>query len=481
MDPNEALRLAREALAAGEDPQYVDSIVAEMTDYPNIFALRMAVESAEDLVASQEMAEVGEHPVRSALGAAGQGLSFGFMDEIVGAASPRTGDRMRRAQGLRQEHAPGATAAAGMAGAMLLPAAPALGAARMAPGAARGALTGAARGGLFGGIGGAAAGAGAAEPGERLEAAAASAPYGAAAGAALGAPAGLLGGVLGSRAARGERVGSRMRELSGLEGSRPASKAKIEAEKLRVQDTFYRPIQEQFEAIDDPRVSQFLQDLGTDPVLRTKVPRQFRPGQTGIRSGPGRRTGVLVRGSSNQPSFQDLQDLRGSLRKAGREGQGRADELTEIMEDMVGEPLREADRAWARVSSQDRAFDKGWSMFDREADLVAENRARLRSAPERDFFNEGMLSRITAQLGARDEGAVDLLTKYMDAGEDTRRKVAALFPGGESGVPFQTLQQMIKRESRNADIAAFFSSSIKSAAIGVTGGAVGASLFAPSR
>jgi hypothetical protein len=474
MNPEEALRLAREAIAAGESPEYVDQQIAQLTDYPNIFALRMAVESAADFVESQELAEIGDHPIRAALGAAGQGLSFNFLDDIVGAASPRTGRRMERAQDLREEHAPAATAAAGLAGAMALPAGVGTGAARMTPGAVRGAVTGAARGGLFGGIGGAAAGAGAADPGERLEGAAAAAPYGAGAGAALGAPMGLIGGILGSRAGRANRVGRGMREGTGLEGSRPALKSKIEAEKLRVQEEFYRPIQEQFSAIDDPRVHQFLQDVGTDPVLRTKVPRPFRPGQTGIRSGPGRRTGVLVRGSAEQPSFQDLQDIRASLRKSGREGSARADELTEIMEDMVGEPLREADRAWARVSAQDRAFDSGWSLAqNHSADLIAENRGRLRLAGEREAFNEGVLSRIIVELRQGNNAEVATLKRFI-TGDEPRAKLAAMFPGGESGTAFQSLLRMMRREASNADIAAFFNSSVKGAGIGLAaGGAVG--------
>jgi hypothetical protein len=38
---------------------------------------------------------------------------------------------------------------------------------------------------------------------------------------------------------------------------------------------------------------------------------------------------------------------------------------------------------------------------------------------------------------------------------------------------------MIKREARNADIADFFNSSVKSAAIGMAGGVAAGSLFAP--
>ena len=456
------LELASNALAEGADAEAVNARIAELSRFPNLFALQSAVESADLFVEAEELAEIGEHPVRNFLGAGVQGLTGGFFDEILGAASPRAGQRAGRAQELREDLAPTATAASGLAGAVALPAGPLAASGRFAPGAVRGALTGAGRGGLFGALGGATTGAGFAEEGERLESAKRGAQVGGLFGAALGGPFGAIGGILGSRAGRGQRVAEEMRELSDLSGRRSVSKGQIATEKSRIQAELYGPIQEQFSQVDDPRINVFLQDVSSDPILRTRIPRPVRN---------------VVGSDTASPSFQDLQDIRASLRKGGREGSAKATELTELMEDLVGEPLREADRAWARVNSGDRAFDKGWALFDREADLIVENRDALRTVAEREFFDEGRLSRITAKLGERERDSVGLLKKYMDAGEDTRRRVASLFPGGESGTAFQTLQRMIAREASNAAIADFFNSAVKSAAIGAVGGGIAGSLL----
>lgn len=460
MNEEELLALAQGAIERGANAEEVDARIAELSRFPNVFALQSAVESAELFVQSEELAEIGERPLRSFVGAVGQGLTFNFLDEIIGAVSPAAGRRAERAQDIRQEQVPGGTTAAEMAGSFLLPTGPLAASAKFAPGATKGALTGAGRGGLFGALGGAAVGAGSAEEGERLEAAQRGAAVGGVTGAALGAPTGLLGGILGSAAGRGQRVAEGMRDLSDLTGRRSVSKGKVAAERSRISEELYRPIQEQFAQVDDPRISVFLQDVSADPILRTRIPRP-------VRNAVG----------ASRPSFEDLQDIRSALRKGGREGSAKADELTELMEDLVGEPLREADRAWARINQGDRAFDRGWSLFDREADLITENRNALRTVAEREFFDEGRLSRITAKLGERERDAVGLLKKYMDAGEDTRRRVASLFPGGESGTAFQTLQKMIAREARNAAIADFFNSSVKSAAIGAVGGGIAGGLL----
>jgi hypothetical protein len=490
MDSEKLLQQAIEAVRQGADPDEVNKRIADLSDYPNLFALQMAVESAAEFVAAEELEDIGEHPIRNFLGAMGQGVTFGFLDEIVGAADEGAGERMRQAQELRREHAPGATAMGEIAGSLLLPAIPALGASKAAPGLAKGAMTGAARGGLFGALGGAAAGAGFAEEGRRAEGARTGALAGGAAGTALGVPMGALGGLFGAAAGRGARVAKKMLGLANVdEASLLASKGRVAMEKAHIQETLYRPLQEAHEAVTDPGVMAWLQNTSTNQNLRAVIPRQFRAGTQRVRSGPGRATGQLVRGSEMPPSFQDLQDIRNGLRKraydragdvSDREALAAMEELTEVMEDTFGPDLAVADAAWARASSNERSLEKGWRDFNKPAEKIDEVRANL--TPEQlDYFDEGRLARITAELGVRNRSAVGLLQQYLDAGPDTRRRLASLFPGEENGTAFQTLERMLKHERKTAAIADFFNSTIKSGAIGATGGAITGGLMSRGR
>lgn len=262
--------------------------------------------------------------------------------------------------------------------------------------------------------------------------------------------------------------------MSGLDNSRFRAKTRLDLEKTEVRNTFYRPLEQQFDQIQNIEVDTYLRDLGRNPDLRTVMPQSLRQ---------------MVRAAdkSNAPSaplipasLQSLQDLRNELRSrafnsqgdiADREALARADELTELLHDVVGDELREADQAWARISGNERALERGWSMFNAEADLIDEARAAM-TTEQLAHFDEGRLARITSRLTSRNKGASGLLRRYMDMGPESRRQVASLFPGGAEGQSFARLEHMLKSEATNAAIADFFNSAIKSAAIGVAGGVV---------
>lgn len=482
MGDEELYSFAIDALAAGADPAAVNARIKERTRYPNVFALRMAIESSVHAQEAEELTEIAEHPVRSAMGSALQGASFGGVDELVGSsrAGRNRGRTMARAQEARETYAPGADLAAQIAGAVVPIGGPmARAATQPVRGLMSGGMRGAVRGAATGAAGGAAAGVGFAEEGERLEAGKTGATVGAAAGTVLGAGGGAIGGLLGAARGRGGRVAREMGELSGLGTSRLAAKARLEAEKQSVRATHYQPLEQQFAQIVDLPVDQFLRDLGTDPNLSAVVPRSIRQEIRRANQAGGRSMPILP------TSFQDLQELRNALRSrafardgsiADREALARADELTELMQDVAGPALEEADRAWARVSANERALERGWQMFNKEADIIDEIRGVM--TPEQlTHFDEGRLARITSKLEERNREAVGLLRQYLDAGPDTRRRVASLFPGGLEGTAFSTLENMLRSEAATAAIADFFNSSVKSAAIGVAGGAVAGGLM----
>lgn len=451
--------------------------------YPNVFALRMAMESSQHQQEAEEMQQIGEHPIRSAVGSMSQGIPIigPWLDEIVGATSAgrQVGPAMGRAQAARSEHAPGADLASQFAGGLLTAGMPAANiATRPVTGVMSGAVRGAARGGLVGAAGGAAAGAGFAEEGERVEGAVRGAKAGGVVGGVLGAPMGAVGGLFGSASGRGARIADEIYNMTGLQ-RRPEAITRLAAEKAEVQTTFYRPLQQKFAQVQDLPIERFLEDLGTDRNLRTVVPPKTRDLIRRNAASHGRSQPMV------QPSFEDLQDLRNALRAraydragdvADREALARMEELTELMQDAIGPELEAADAAWASVSGRERAMERGWQMYNKEADLIDE--AREAMSPEQlEFFDSGRLARITAKMGERDRGAVGLLTQYMDAGPDTERRVASLFPGGLEGGQYANFKHLIRSEATKAAIIDFFNSTVKSAAIGATGGAIAGGLM----
>lgn len=499
MNPEEVLAQAQAALQRGDySPAEVDAIVGANTDYPNLFALRMAVESAEHFVEAEEMREIGEHPVRSALGSIAQALSFGAVDDIVAAAQAgrQMGGRMERAQEARERHAPGADIASQVA-ASLLPIGGLFSATtRFTPGAMRGMLRGSATGAATGALGGGTTGyfmaPQDATPEERAAAARSGAMFGAGGGAILGAPMGFIGGVYGSNVGRGVRVGEKIvntaqrpRAHIGLHGI----SHEIDDLKREVQKDFYQPLQQANKVVDHPAIEAAVFDVAADPSFRTVVlPRRLRAGQTRTGGSPRGTRGTLIRRSAALPSFEDLQDIRNKLRKLtydregnvkDREALAKFNMFSEAMQDAFGEDLTIADAAWSRLNRQQEAVEKGWRVFNKPSDEIEMLRDELARQGEDvlNTFDDARLARIVDEFGKKERGAVGLLTEYMNAGPSMKRRVASLFPGGIEGAAFAQFEHMLKSESRNQRIADFFNSSIKSAVIGATGGAISAGLM----
>lgn len=491
MNPEEVYEIILDEIQQGNiSPEDADVLVKENTEYPNLFGLQMAIESAADFIEAEELNEIADSPIRNLLGSMFQGFTQRFGDEALATMRPFEGmaEDMSQAQALRQEHAPDATALGEAAGMFMLPAAPA-GLAAAAPRTmpvAKAGLRGAARGGLIGGTTGAASAglmaAGGAEPGERIEAAKDAAMLGGGAGAVIGAPFGAFGGMLGQAAGRGGRVADKMLSLSNRapDMTRLGQRQVMEGAKQEVQQAFYQPLQEEFKNVADPAIKNWLKVTSANPMLRSMIPRQFRASTQRVRSGPGRASGSRVIGSSIEPSFQQLQDLRGDLRgmaydRAGdvidREALAAAQELDELMGDAFGQPLRTADRLWAQISADERALDKGFAMYNKTSDEIQDLRRGLTES-QRNAFDDGRLARISTELRLRDETAVGLLRQYMDAGPESIKRVADMFPGGAEGTAFQQFQNLMAREASAARIADFWSSTLKSGAIAATGGAI---------
>lgn len=327
MNPEELLRQATAAIRQGADPAAVNQRIAQLTggQFTDTQALARAIqqtprEQTPEEAAQARLAERGGSALSDFLRMAAQGATFGFADELagLGAALVPGGRGYREAVEESRQRvedlrllAPGASAAAEIAGGVAVPFA---GAARLTrslvrPGAGLlgRAAAGAGAGAATGAAAGAATGFGEAEGdiGERLPAAG----RGAAAGGGVG---GLLGGVLpvvGAGAGRALRFGDEVLfpQSAGTREARRAVQAAFEEAGIAPED-----------------VRRGMAALGPEAVIADLDPALARRARAAVNLAPS-----LERVGGPVQRLAERTEARGErLARAMREASG----ITETME-----------------------------------------------------------------------------------------------------------------------------------------------------
>ncbi len=481
MDPQEILRQALEALEGGATEEAVDARIAKLreqgvTEFPNLFALRSSIEGAEQKEISEAGLRVaGDRDTRGQQFRGGasdfarmlaQGATFGFADELVGLAGGDVEASRQRVEDLRTAQ-PGASLASEVAGGFLLPGVGGARAAQAGGRTARAAGRGALATGALGAAGGGLFGLGEAEGTllERAEEAKTPAVVGGLLGAATGGAGGAAGSVLRRRAeSRGAQVAEALSRTSGVSADITGARASTRAAQGAIQQRLYRPLEEAFPSVSDPNVNNFIRELSDQPGTRALVRK------LGLSPARG------VPGPARTPSFQDLQALRQQLRKRAFDSRGGvkdavasdlADELSDLMGDTFGEPLRRADATWRQTVQQLDNLDLGWRKYNEPTAQIEEITRRM-SDSQRQAFNQGRVSRIDAKLRERDKEAVGLLRKLLDSGTETRNQFRTLFPDEQTFDQFQRFLESERSLDRVLDV---YSSLARPLAVGVGAGA----------
>ena len=475
MDPQEALRLAREALAQGEDAKYVDSQVAELTQFPNLFALRMAVEGHQDAATAEtanRITERGHSATSDFARMLTQGATFGFADEIVGAvAGPEARDASRaRVADLREVH-PGASLASEVAGGFLLPGAGARTAVATGGRTARAVGRGAAVGGLLGAAGAGTYAVGEAEgtAPERLQEAKAPAAFGGLLGAVTGGAGAGLGSVVRRGAAsRGDRVGAQLRGLAETGGGIAARRGRVAGVREAVRRSIYRPLERQHTAVEDEAVNAVLDQIATDTSTRGVLRKLGLVEPRAPKAPPGQ--GPLPPARTRAPSFADLDTARRELVEKGRRGnivaEGLAEELDAAMADAFGESYARARQVWGRTQRHLDQLDDGWRMWNKRE---AEIRDHLRGmTPERArVFNQGRISRLDAELRRGDDRAASILKEIVE-GSDPRASLRLAFPDDRT---FNEFLRIARSEKSLTNVVGAYKALARPLAAGVGAGA----------
>jgi hypothetical protein len=490
MDPERLLQQAQAALERGASPAEVNARLQEASggQFRNIAALHQAVQFADAPRGVREAAQA----ITDDLLNLGQGLTFGFADEAVGAVSrlfgrPEVGERFAERTREAQERVgtgrrmlgevAGGAATGGLAaraGKGLLARAGVGPMQTTTPGRTLARNVGLA--GAIGGTGGAVAGAGFAEEGQKVP--------GAITGGLIGLSAGVGGVGLISGAQQvprafqsarqvGQNLADHLRATTGR-GRQPTSALREGQREVQraARAEHIRPLEALGETPPDV-TGALLGDAG-DEVSRT-MERYLRSSQTAnpnarkvlrdlqevrriqqeeIAAGGARRSLADIAedvGGIEQISFSTADEITRNMTRAARQARtmGRAEEteaLTATFE-VLDEQLRtlpgfsEFKDVWARTSANMRALSNGYKRAGpaspgMNADDVLSEVQALRTADERAFYLDGWANRLTSNLERR-IGSTGDVNNILYAGRDFDQKLRQLFPSDESFQQFQ--------------------------------------------
>lgn len=354
-----------------------------------------------------------------------------------------------------------------MAGAAAVPAAGAGAGARLLPGAPTvgrgigGAVGGALEGGLF-----------AAGEGGDLGDVGVGAGVGGAAGGLFAPAAGLAAGAARRLFRPSQRAGQRgVRLASSLEKSSQINKSiRTQVERTRVlkkvvQEQFYRPIEEAFGIMDDPRISTLLMDETIGAEMRRIAPD------------------VMKAKNARFPTFREMQSVARKLRKAATLAErgglpaelqrfgGAFDDVTGVLEEVIGPRYAAANKAWLNALRFEDAFDDGFKMFGKPAEAIELAIENYGNANAQQAFRNGMALRVTESLRKTATARPALLRM----GPGVQEKLRRIFPDDAS---FNRFMRDFKSErsaaGREKIVSMIFRYVLPAAAIAAGAGAAGA-------
>lgn len=493
MDPTliDYLHAASTALQRGASQADVDRIIKQNTGLENLNALKLAVstEGQSGQAEARDLAEVADRGalVNTAGGAANMG-SFGLVDDLLGAlGADQAGASFKSGIQQNRRVAPGASMAAegigGVAGPGL-----AMGAAlsklpaavygmrswpmvRMGLASAAGGAAGAAEGALFG--------FGEAEgplP-ERAREAVGPSLVGGFAGGMLGAggeAARLAGPPIKSMfRRRGPHIAREMVDRTNLGPGINPIKADIDRQLTEVQETYFKPLDAQFEEVTDLPIVEFFRRMAEEPQTRSQM-RSVLPAEIVETF----RTGFGDAASAPIPkfSFSNVQDLRTRLRgdRAGR-FDAEASELSGLMDEAFGEQFQQGNREWARVQRRADAVSLGERAGQNfghgpyaeklgpvnTAERLQRALAEMPPEVHQDFLTAHMHTNYIVPLNSGDGGKIkDLFQAIPEGGapeiEATLRSYFQTSTGAVDEAAYRQFREMLRTERSGARIASAF-------------------------
>lgn len=487
MDPDllHILHGASNSLQRGTPPETVDLNIRRMTGLAGMTELKLAVsaQGQSGQAEARDLAEVADRgPLVNTAGGVVHGASFGLVDELLNSLGMnQAGAAMKSGIEQNRQYAPGASMASEMGGALAGPGVAMLAPLKAGSTAARVGLmgaTGAAEGALFG------FGEAEGPMSERARAAVGPAVLGGAAAGTLGVGGEVLRRVgppikrmFGQRA---PRVAGEMMERADLGPGINPVKADIDRQLTEVQETYFKPLDAQFEEVTDLPIMEFFRRMAEDPttrgqmrsVLPSEIVETFRAGLDDAASAPIPKF-----------SFSNVQALRTRLRgdRAGR-FDAEASELSGLMDEAFGENFRVGNREYARVQRRADAVslgertDQNFGFGPYAEKLGPVNTAeRLQHAlqqmpPEvhQDFLTAHMHTNYIVPLNRGGASKLQELFRVIPEGgaPEIEAALRAYFPDDAA---YQEFRQVLKTERSAQRIASAFKKLAPIALIGTAG------------
>lgn len=189
----------------------------------------------------------------------------------------------------------------------------------------------------------------------------------------------------------------------------------------------FAPLDETHTVVDKPELRTMLQELRADGH------------QSALRS-----AGILA--DNETPSFTQIQDLRSRMFKRDRDA---ADALTDFM-DREFEGFTEANSAWRRARGVQEALEAGAKAYDKSA-LDIDELVRDMDPVAREAFRAGQVNRVLDMIARKDENAVTILKRYMDAGPAQQEIMQRLIPDPQKYEAFRAFLSDAQATKKNAE------------------------------
>ena len=453
MDPEQLMLLADQALADGNPLEEVIELVRGKAQREGLggdlgTAFRNRVESrqlAEEAETISRVAERGKG-VNAAIMAL-NALTFGQMGSVIDLLDkPGTsGEVFREAVREIRETQPVPAAAAELGGGVVAPGGGIMALGRRGGRAATVAGGAVAGGGVAGLMGfGEASG----TIPERISAGAEQAPAGMLFG---GGVAGVLepfsrtrfGRAASGRRRVGPRIAGELEETTGLSRDINTARATARAETERVSQEFFAPLDEQFPAVTNQSVREFMEEITKTPDARSAV----RAVSSDLLV-PGEKAAEAVLERHRPPSFSELRKIRDRLWKNDRT-RNEGDELQQIMLDTFP-GFREGNAAFRAAKDIEDALALGGGEMTttfRGERIRTNTPANVQEAfrilpPEsHEAFRTGLLQKTLNRLVGAEAGAgkdINLLRSLIDD-VNTEGRLRRLFPADASAEEFVRL------------------------------------------
>lgn len=157
--------------------------------------------------------------------------------------------------------------------------------------------------------------------------------------------------------------------------------------------------------------------------------------------------------AARAPVWDELKQLRSTLRGGDARERALGNQLNKVLQEEFGETLTNADKLYAQGNATNKLLNAGKSAAGKDEDAILQTmkKAGVKTAEDRQIFNQGQLYKHIEQLTTKGDEATGQLRKFLDMGESTRKSIRTMFEPGAAGDAAMAEFEKLVRSEASAD------------------------------